>query len=174
MKTRLLGLFFLGLTHLISAQNELAMETSQFKDESFTTSAITIQNEQYLNLKYMVAQPLPVRIKTLQKVAADFDIKQASFYSENKGITYTVNFQSNVNYITAIYDTQGIIISSEEHYENVRIPYHLSVELAKDYPGWSFQAIACSLSYDQKSGTVITYAIDLRKENKSKSISLTL
>ncbi|REE25937.1 hypothetical protein DFQ09_102529 [Winogradskyella pacifica] len=174
MKTCLLGLIFLGLANLSSAQNDLAMETSQFNDKDYTPRSISVLNEQYLNLELTAAQPLAVSIKKLQKVAADFDVSKDPVYSKNKSMTYTVNFQSNDNSITAIYDTKGVILSSEEYYEDVRIPLTISSQLAKDYPGWAFLNSSCTVNYEHTNGAEITYVITLKKENKSKSISLTL
>ncbi|WP_458626541.1 hypothetical protein [Winogradskyella sp. PC D3.3] len=174
MKTCLLGLILLGLTNLSSAQNELAMGTSQFKDKDYTPRSITVLNEQYLNLELHTAQPLAVRIKKLQKVAANFDVTKDPVYSKDKSITYTINFQSRTNYITAIYDAKGVILSSDEYYEDVRLPLKLTNQLAKDYPGWGFLNSSCTVNYDHINGADITYVIAIQKENKSKSISLTL
>ncbi|WP_179334932.1 hypothetical protein [Winogradskyella costae] len=174
MKTCLFGLLFLGLTTLGSAQNELAMETSQFGDDKFAPRTIAIQNENYLNLELEAAQPLALSIRKLQKTAANFDVTKDPVYSKNKAITYTVNFQSKDNHITAIYDTKGIILSSEEYYEDVRIPLTLGRQLAKDYPGWAFKNSKCNVRYDHHSGSEITYTINLKMENKQKSISLTI
>lgn len=174
MKTCLFGLLFLGLTNLSFAQDELAMETSQFNVEKMSPRTITIPNENYLNIELEAEQPLALSIKTLQKVAADFDVTKDPVYSANKTMTYTVNFRSNDNRITAVYDTDGIILNSEEYYEDVRLPVKISNQLAKDYPGWAFHNSTCKVSYDHDNGSEITYTIDLKKENKHKSISLTI
>ncbi|MBF8150631.1 hypothetical protein ITJ86_12030 [Winogradskyella sp. F6397] len=174
MKTCLFGLIFLGLTNLSTAQHDLAMATTQLNDEKFTSSSSSISNENYLNLEVEAAQPLAICIKKLQKVAADFDVTKDPVYSKNKSITYTVNFQSNENRITAVYNTHGIILNSEEYYEDVRLPVKISNQLAKDYPGWAFHYSTCNVSYDHDKGSEITYTIDLKKENKHKSISLTI
>lgn len=174
MKTCLLGLLFLGLTNLSFTQNDIAMETTALPDKDYTPRAVTIQNEDYLNLELITAQPLAVGIKKLQTMAANFDVTSEPVYSKNQSITYTVNFKSSENYITAIYDANSIIISSKEYYEDVRIPLKISQQLAKDYPGWAFLHSSCKVNYDQSHGASMTYEISIEKENKSKSITLTI
>ncbi|WP_417876467.1 hypothetical protein [Winogradskyella sediminis] len=174
MKTCLLGLLFLGLTSLSFAQNDIAMETTALPDKNYTPRAVTIQNEDYLNLELTTAQPIAVRIKKLQTMAANFDVTSDPVYSKNQSVTYTVNFKSSENYITAIYDANSIIISSEEYYEDVRIPLKISQQLARKYPGWAFLNSSCKVNYDQTNGAIMTYEISIEKENKSKSITLTI
>ncbi|MBU2929332.1 hypothetical protein [Winogradskyella psychrotolerans] len=174
MKSCLFGLIFLGLTNLSTAQQDLAMETFQLNDENYTPRHISIPNEHYLNLELEATQPLAISIKKLQKVAAEFDVTKDPVYSKRKSMTYTVNFKSNENHITAVYDTDGIILNSKEYYEDVRLPLKISNQVAKDYPGWAFHNSKCAVNYDSSNGSVITYTIVLKKKNKHKSISLTI
>ena len=114
---------------------------------------------------------MAVRIKKLQKIAADYDISKESIYSKNKSITYNVVFETNENYIKAVYDHNGVIITSEEYYEDVRIPYVLTSQLAKEYPGWSFDKSNCKILYSKEEASKFTYTIVLKKGNKSKLIT---
>ncbi len=174
MKTTLFGLVFLGLTHLISAQNELAMETSTHKIKTYKSSKVEIHNAQYLKADRQTTASFAANMKTLQQLAANYNIKKDPVYSKNKSVTYTVHFQSKANTITAIYDYKGLILRSEEHYTDVRIPYQLSVKLAKDYPGWAFYKSTCQLNYDQSEGTARRYTVQLKKDDLIKTVSLPL
>tara|TARA_R110002111_G_scaffold57363_7_gene97206 strand:+ start:1920 stop:2432 length:513 start_codon:yes stop_codon:yes gene_type:complete len=169
MKKFLLGLCILGLTNLISAQNDLAMATANDNDITIKTSKI--KNESYLMSNTNETKQLAVRIKKLQKIAAAYDISKESIYSKKKSITYDVVFEANENYIKAVYDHNGVIISSEEYYEDVRIPYVLTSQLAKDYPGWSFDKSNCKIFYSKEGESKFTYKIVLKKGNKSKLIT---
>jgi hypothetical protein len=169
MKKFLLGLCILGLTNLISAQNDLAMATANDNDITIKTSKI--KNESYLMSNTNETKQLAVRIKKLQKIAAAYDISKESIYSKKKSITYDVVFEANENYIKAVYDHNGVIISSEEYYEDVRIPYVLTSQLAKDYPGWSFDKSNCKIFYSKERASKFTYKIVLKKGNKSKLIT---
>jgi len=169
MKKFLLGLCILGLTNLISAQNDLAMATANDNDITIKTSKI--KNELYVMSNSNETKQLAVRIKKLQKIAAAYDISKESIYSNNKSVTYDVVFEANGNYIKAVYDHNGEIIKSEEYYEDVRIPYDLTSQLAKDYPGWSFNKSNCKIFYSKEEASKFTYTIVLKKGNKSKLIT---
>ncbi|MDN3493619.1 hypothetical protein [Winogradskyella bathintestinalis] len=172
MKKCILGLCILGLTNLICAQNDLAMVTANVDNltaKSVKTSEIN--NAKYLYSSNLDAQNLALNIKKLQKIAADYDIKNDVVYSKNKTITYDVVFKDNANIINAVYDYNGIIISSEEYYENVRLPYSLTKALANEYPGWSFAKSNCTIMYSKNGEVKSTYNIKLKKGNKMKLIT---
>eukprot|EP01093_Parvamoeba_rugata_P004736 TRINITY_DN16559_c0_g1_i1.p1 TRINITY_DN16559_c0_g1~~TRINITY_DN16559_c0_g1_i1.p1 ORF type:complete len:108 (+),score=19.42 TRINITY_DN16559_c0_g1_i1:62-385(+) len=84
MKKFLLGLCILGLTNLISAQNDLAMATANDNDITIKTSKI--KNESYVMNNSNETMHLATRIKKLQKIAATYDISKESIYSNNKSV----------------------------------------------------------------------------------------
>nr|WP_321226245.1 hypothetical protein [uncultured Psychroserpens sp.] len=172
MKKCILGLCLLGLTNLIYAQNDIAMATTNDTEVTYKTTA-TVSNAQYLNCSYNNNLQLAARIQKLQKIAADYDVTKDRIYSKNKSITYDVVFEANDNYIKAVYDHNGTIISSEEYYEDVRVPYELGKQVAQEFPGWSFNLNNCVISYAKTGEAVLTYTMKLKKGNKSKSISRT-
>ncbi len=169
MKKCFLGLFILGLTNLISAQNDIAMVTTNVTEISSKTSKV--KNAQYLRSSSKEVEHLALGIMKLQKIAADYDIKKERIYGNNKTITYDVVFETNGNYIKAVYDHNGTILSSEEYYEDVRIPYVLSSQLAIEYPGWSFNNSNCVILYSKNGEVNYTYKLKLKKGNSSKSIT---
>lgn len=173
MKKCILGLCILGLTNLICAQNELAMSTTDLSDINIKTfKSSKINNEQYIKSSLKGFKNLAAGIKKLQKIAADYDIKSESIYSNKKTITYDVVFQSNKNYIKAIYDHNGTILSSEEYYEDVRLPSELISQLAKENPGWAFDKSNCKILFSKHSEAMFIYNVKLKKGNISKLITL--
>lgn len=171
MKKCILGLCLLGLTNLIHAQNELAMVITNGDEITTKTSKPTkIKNEQYLTSSANDIGYLAVRIMKLQKIAADFDVTKDPIYSKNKTITYDVVFEADENYIKAVFDHSGTIISSEEYYEDVRIPYVWSNQLAEEYPGWAFDKSHCMILYSKEGNAIFNYSLKLKKGNKSKLI----
>jgi len=107
----------------------------------------------------------------LQKIAADYDVTKDAIYSNNKTITYDVVFEANENYIKAVFDHNGTILSSEEYYEDVRIPNALISQLAKEFPGWSFNKSNCTIIYSNEGDAKFQYTVKLKKGNKSKLIT---
>lgn len=173
MKKCILGLCILGLTNLISAQNELAMVTTDVNEITTKTSKVLeIKNEQYLSSNTFDVEQSALCIKKLQKIAADYDVTKDAIYSKNKTITYDVVFEVNDNYIKAVYDHNGTILSSNEYYEDVRLPYVLILQLAKEYPGWSFDKSNCTILYSEKAEAKFSYRLKLKNGNKSKFITI--
>ena len=171
MKKCILGLCLLGLTNLISAQNDFAMVTTNVDEIITKTSKTTkIKNVKYLTSNTNRVDYLAARIMKLQKIAADFDVTKDAIYSKNKTITYDVVFEANENYIKAVFDHSGTILSSEEYYEDIRIPYVLSSQLAEEYPGWAFEKSSCTILYSQDGEATFIYNLKLKKGNKSKLI----
>lgn len=175
MKTCILGLLLVGFAGLSSAQNDFALLTSDNDDiSSPTTFKTKVHNESYLNIRRESDQNLALRIKTLQDLAANYDISEENIFTNNKNVTYSVVFESNENYIKAIYNHDGTILQSDEYYEDIRIPYSIGAEIAKTYPGWSFYKSHCTISYAKDATTNFTYTIELKNGNKTKTVTRSL
>jgi|GEM_PF-3541052 len=171
MKTCILGLCLLGITNLMHSQNDLALVTPKFdQSTSHTFKTPASPNSEYLSR--MAVQPEAVKVKKLQTLVANYDIKAQSVYSKDKSITYTVVFESPDNYVKAIYDHEGNVVSCQESYTDVRMPYSISGQLAKDYPGWEFSKVEYIIEYTQYKATVLTYKVKLKKGNVSKSVKI--
>lgn len=173
MKNLIIAFFIVGTANFTIAQQNLAMIATS-DHNVHTTRSSKIQNERYLNSRNDVAPTLALSIRRLQDVAADYNITENRIYSTNENITYTVVFESDANYIKAIYNHDGTILESEEYYEDVRIPYSLGSEIAKAYPGWSFNNSDCTINYAKNEATRFTYSFVLKKGDKSKRIRRTL
>ncbi|TXE05690.1 hypothetical protein ES711_15440 [Gelidibacter salicanalis] len=171
MKTRILGLVFLGLTSLMSAQNDFAMVTPEYS-HSVTSEKPVLKNGQYLS--EMTLQSEAVRVTTLQSIAANYDISALSIYNAKTSQTYSVVFKSAENYIKAIYDHDGTITKCEEFYENVRMPYELSSDLAKEYPGWEFHKIHYTIDYAVNETPIFVFEVILKKGKTTKNVQITL
>lgn len=171
MKTSILGLVFLGMTSLMPAQNDFAMVTPEY-NHSVTSNKPVVKNGQYLSK--MTLQPEAVRVIKLQSIAANYDISAKSIYNAKTSQTYSVVIKSAENYIKAIYDHDGTIIKCEEFYNNVRMPYQISSELAKEYPGWEFHKIHYTIDYALNETPIFVYEVILKKGKTSKKVQITL
>ncbi|MGF1555145.1 hypothetical protein [Paucihalobacter sp.] len=167
MKTALLGLLFLGFTSLSFSQNDLAMvqysntSTKTYKTEKPIAIYSTIMSEAIVS----------ERIHKLQKLVSNYDIKSQSIYTANRPSTYQVNFREGKNKITAIYDHNGQVIESNETFKDVRLPYIISSELAKTYPGWEFSKVQCQINYTNQNTDVI-YKVVLKMNRQKKTVML--
>ncbi|OUR91905.1 hypothetical protein A9Q87_08880 [Flavobacteriales bacterium 34_180_T64] len=163
MKTSILGLLFLGLTSLTFSQNEMAFndKSTNIHEETLKTGSSTIELNQ-----------ISKRITAFQNVVSKYDITSKPIYRSNKSATYTVVFKEAKNKITNVYNHDGEVISGEQKFEDIKLPYIISVAILKEYPGWSINAVHCSISYEKDRGTLVSYKIKIKNGTKSKTIKV--
>jgi hypothetical protein len=168
MKTYVLGFLFLGLTNLSISQNDLAV-VSTSNQKAYSTSK-TVLNFEYMNT--VDHQDQSMKISLMQNIVANYDIKLEKIYqSKNEG-SYTVDFKEGNNEITAVYDKNGNIISCEENYQAIKLPYALSSKLVKEYPNWSIKDVECEINYIKNSERSIVYKVAIKNGGKTKNISI--
>ncbi|MFC4722186.1 hypothetical protein ACFO5O_07630 [Geojedonia litorea] len=166
MKTRILGIILLGVSSLLYSQNDIAaLSTPSHK---LTTKTKLFKNTAYLNAIH--TNNHAIKVQKLQNVVASYDIKNEQVYNAELQTTYTVEFKEGANYIKAIYNRDGQLISCLEKYNDIRLPVNLSIDLAKTYPGWEFNNVQCSISYQQNTNSKIDYQVVLKKGKKSKTV----
>lgn len=168
MKTYVLGLLFLGFTSLSVAQHELAFVTSSA--ENTYSKSVSNLNAEYLNA---VAHPdISKKVEKLQNIVADYDIKASDVYSSNYKNNYTVNFSEGDNKITAIYNNKGNLLSCEEKYQGIKLPYNISSKLIKEYPNWSIKDVQCTIIYIKNKEKSIVYKVAINHGNLTKQLSI--
>ncbi|WP_179338782.1 hypothetical protein [Winogradskyella ludwigii] len=175
MKTHVLGLIALGLTNLMIAQNDIAEVTNSdaiMYSKSKSINTVANLNSEYLSLASH--DGVAIVVKKIQKIVANYDIKTADVYLSNRNTTYTVNFMEGGNTVEAVYNKAGKIISCKEYYNDIRLPYNVSTKIAKQYPGWSFDKIKCEIVYAIDKASLTTYKITIKKERKSKNVTITI
>lgn len=168
MKTSLFGLLFLGLTNLMSAQNDLALVS--VSDQMSISNTKTVLNDSYLNT--MSDFKGSKKIVKLQNMVANYNIKEADVYRKNSPTTYTVNFKEGNNELTAVYNKEGQLLNCLENYQEIRLPYEFSSELIKENPGWGINEVYCNIHYSVESDKAIQYTVVLKKGKKSKKIKI--
>jgi hypothetical protein len=169
MKTIVLGLLFLGLTNLTFSQNEIAyVVNSEIEFEASKTDHI---NSSFIN-SFAFAD-ISQRILSLQKVSADYDIKTDPVYTPNKPTTYTVVVKEAKNKIENLISHSGEILSSNQTFTAIRLPYAISSKIVKEYPGWSIYDIACTISYTKGEAVIIVYKVKLKNGRHNKTLKIT-
>lgn len=168
MKTYVLGFLFLGLTNLMIAQNDLAVASASNQNVYSTSKAV-------LNLEYMDTVDhldQSKKMSLMQEIVANYDIKTADIYQSRNQGSYTVDFKEGNNEITAIYDKNGHIISCEENYQAIKLPYALSSKLIKEYPNWAIKNVQCEIKYTKDAERTIVYKVAIENGRKTKNISI--
>lgn len=167
MKTALLGLLFLGFTSLSFSQNDLAMvQHSNNSFKSFKTDKVVATYS--TNMSEAIVSE---RIQKMQAVVSNYDITSQAIYTPDRPSTYSVNFKEGKNKIIATFDHNGQVIASNETFKDVRLPYTISSELAKTYPGWEFSKVQCQINYNNQNTDVI-YKVVLKLNRQKKTVML--
>ena len=165
MKKYVFGLFILGFVSLAYSQDfTVKSADNDAKPDNFTK---TMPNAEYL--KIMERQVIPNQARSLEKIAASFDIKELEIYDSKDPSEYEVVFAEGNNTVIASFDPYGSIIRSMGKFYDVRIPTKSSVTISKKYPGWEFHNTLCLIKYSKKKAVEIMYKVHLVK-NKEKKI----
>lgn len=172
MKTLVLGFFFLGFTNLMIAQNDLVAVTDS-NQSLYSNSTKSMKNIEYVNT--VKQADISKKIVKLQKMIANYNIQTDKVYRSKRNTTYTVNFSEGDNKLQVIYDRHGKLLSSQENYQAIKLPYALSSELIKANPGWTLNQVHCSIQYNIDSEAKIEYKVVLKNENrKTKTVIINI
>lgn len=168
MRTQLIGLVFLGLTSLTQAQNNIVTDVESksvdLKDVIIST------NSKYMNKVY--DENSSEVVKNFEQIIAGYDIKSSKLYSDEFE-SYSVNFKtSNSTKMNVTYDSDGNILSSREHYENILLPHTIRQSLVKEYPGWKLHSNSYKVVYHHRDDIKKTYKIQVRKDGERKNLKV--
>jgi len=170
MKNYVMVFLFVGLTNQMIAQPNEMIAYTPSNEEVYATTKTTLHSEY---LKTVTKQDFAVKIQTLQNAVANYDIKSSDVYQPNSEGTYTVNFDEGNNRITAIYDKNGQLVSCEENYNGIKLPYELASKLTKEYPNYGIEKVNCKIRYtNNKQESNIVYKVVLNNGNKSKKMTI--
>ena len=167
MKTAILSLFLLGFTSLSFTQNELAMV--KHTNKSLKKNKIEKTSMDYTTV--INASFVSERIQKLHRLVNNYNIKTNPIYTPETPSTYSVNFTEGRNKITAEYDHNGKVVKSYEVFNQVRLPYAISQDLAKSYPGWEFSKVQCQINYVNNTSEVL-YKVVLKLDRQKKTVTL--
>lgn len=168
MRTQLIGLLFLGLTTLTQAQTTIETEVDaksvNLKDVIITT------NSKYLNKVY--EESSSVMVKDLEQLVAGFDITKHEVYGPEFE-RYLVTFKANgKTQMRVIYDSDGIVLSSFEKYDDILLPLAIRQALVKDYPTWTLHGNSYRVTYDHQNGVKKVYKMQVRKDGEKENLRI--
>lgn len=170
MKTFVLGLTFLGFTILMHSQNEVA--STEVNQNDYVKS---LKGETTNPIYYYHAfedQIISERARKFQNLVANYDIKQNSIYSKSEKSKYNVVFAEGENQIEAQFNQEGVILQCKELFKDIKLPYAMSSDIAKTYPGWKFCEVTCEVLYILDSDPVVVYKVTIQNGNKRKTLRL--
>ena len=175
MKTFIMVFLFMGLTNLMMAQNNIAVltPTNELVYASKISNTDAKVNSDYLST--FTNYKFAAKIEAFQNAVANYDIKTAAVYQSKSNDTYTVDFKDSKNKVTAIYDKEGQLISCQENYKGIKLPYSIASKITTEHPNWSIKAVDCEIQYsneNQKSS--VNYQVVIKSNKKTKTITIAL
>ncbi|MEZ4803014.1 MAG: hypothetical protein R2797_09600 [Gelidibacter sp.] len=166
MRAQLFGLLVLGLTSLTQAQKSIETDVDA-KSVSLKDIIITA-NSNYMNKAY--EESSSEVIKNLEQVVAGFDITEHEVFSPEYD-SYLVNFKTTgKTRMNVTYNAIGIVLSSNERYDDILLPHYVRQALVKEYPGWTLQSNSYRVNYDHQKGIKKLYIIQVRKDGQKKNL----
>ena len=168
MRTQLIGLLALGLTTLTQAQKSVEADVDA---KSVNLKDVIISaNSKYMNHVY--EESSSNMIKNLEQVIADFDITKHKAYSPEFS-NYIVNFRySGKTRMNVTYDSDGIVVSSNERYDDILLPHSIRQAVFRDYPGWTMHSNTYLVNYDYDRAIKKLYKIQVRKDGKKENLKV--
>jgi hypothetical protein len=155
MKKVILGLFILGLTTAMFAQNTNIEELP----------TVVLHNVNYKYLSGVNIEHEAQIVGFLQNEVANFDLKKADVY-EGEESSYEIFFMIPNGYICVNYNNNGEITSTLEKFNNSKLPPIVSSSVTNKYPGWSISKNTYSVQYNQVKGTAKSYKLILENGNQ--------
>ncbi|NNF19906.1 MAG: hypothetical protein HKN61_09005 [Flavobacteriaceae bacterium] len=169
MKTTVYGLYLLGLTNLMFAQ-ETPSIGAKLPIGAVELAGVTVKP---LNLTYVNAvqdDHTPEQVKALENEAARYNIRESEVFNHDFE-AYEVVFEQSNGSIIATYDQKGKIISSLERFKNVALPYHIRNAVYNKYPGWSIARDIYLVTYYVDTPVIEKfYRLQLKNGNKKMLI----
>ena len=155
MKKVILGLFILGLTGQMFAQNTNIEELP----------TVVLHNVNYKYLTNVYTEHEAQIVGFLQNEVANFDLKRADVYEDEES-SYEIFFMIPDGYICANYNNNGEITSTLEKFNNSKLPPIVSRSVTNEYPGWSISRNTYSVKYNQGKGIAKSYRLILENGNQ--------
>lgn len=169
MKTVVLGLILIGFTNLMHSQNELAYVKVDIQESVKPVKHTAINSSYYTAFNNKVSSQ---RVRKFQNLVANYDIKNAAIYASDERSSYTILFEEGGNTIEAEYNQEGKIVQCKEQFKGIKLPYTISSDIAKKYPGWGINEVWCHISYSHDSDQEIIYKVAIQNGTKMKTLKL--
>ncbi|MBE9490208.1 MAG: nicotinate-nucleotide adenylyltransferase [Bacteroidetes bacterium] len=150
MKKVIVGLFILGLTTQLFAQNTNIEELP----------TVVLHNVNYKYLSDVNINNEAQIVEFLQNEVASFNLKNTDVYDDEES-KYEIYFMIPDGYILANYNNEGKITSTLERFNNSKLPPTVLRSVTDNYPGWSISKNTYSVTYNHGKGAAKSYKLIL-------------
>ena len=154
MKKVIIGLFILGLTTPLFAQNKNIEELP----------TVVLHNVNYKYLSDVNMEHEASFVEFLQNEVANFNLKNVDVYDKEES-RYEIYFCIPEGYICANYNNNGEITSTLEKFNDSKLPPPVLKSVINKFPGWSISKNTYSVAYNQGKGVAKSYKLILENGN---------
>ncbi|WP_142786305.1 nicotinate-nucleotide adenylyltransferase [Changchengzhania lutea] len=147
MKKLMLGLFLMGLTTQIFAQ-----------DPTQLPEVVIVHNYKYLNS--VNSEDVAIPVEKLQLKVSDFNVKNLDIYSDEYDL-YDVYFIIPEGKILASYNNEGDLLSTAERYKDINLPSPVLKSIVNRFPNWSISKNVYLVNYHDTGNIRKLYKITL-------------
>ncbi len=166
MKTFIITLLLVSFTNATYSQNKTLTD---FENENLGTeelSGMVIKTNGKVSYVYITDKHPDATVRELQKKFVEYSIQK----NNGENPIYRLSLKIERGLIVAYYNDDQKLISVDEKYKNVKLPYIVMRSILKEHPGWIVKDD--TYFYSQKNGTVTKkeYKIKIEKEDKMRNI----
>ena len=158
MKKIILGLFLMGLTTQMYAQDPILLP-----------EVVLVHNYKYLSA--VGTENVAIPVEKLQLKVSDFNVKELDIYSDEHDL-YDVYFIIPEGNILASYDKDNNLLRTIERYKNTNMPSAVLNAVARRFPKWSISKNIYLVNYHESGRIRKLYKLTL--ENGDKRIKIKL
>lgn len=163
MKKAVVCAIVLGMANLVQAQYE------NRESDVIVLSEVEVTP---VNLDYrdkVIKENLPNHVAALEKKVSRFNIRE-SFYFDKYSKNFRVDFISKHGVISAIYDRDGKILTTDERFEEIVFPPIIQNKIDEEYPNWAIHRDSYLVSYHHEDGVKKMYRAQLRKNGRRVNV----
>jgi hypothetical protein len=159
MKKVIIGMFIIGLTTQLFAQNTNIEELP----------TVVLHNVNYKYLSDVNMEHKASIVEFLQNEVANFNLKNADVYEDEES-RYEIYFIIPDGYICANYNYNGEITRTLEKFNNSKLPPTVLKSVINKYPGWSISKNTYSVTYNHGKGVAKSYKMILENGDQRKKV----
>ena len=164
MKKFIVYLFVLGIINLTYSQ-----VNTDLKEVELESVTVTHLNKTYINR--VQDATMSIHVKDLENRVAQFDVTKTEDY-DGREESYKTLFRSSKGSILASYDIDGMVLSTYERFNNVKLPEAIKKSIFKDYPDWVLLSDTYTVQYNGEDDVKKIYKVKIGKGKTRKTFRI--
>jgi hypothetical protein len=130
---------------------------------------VTIKSVNYKYIRSVLDTTGAQAVKTLQKMAATYDIKNSEYYDDEYE-SYSVSMYIPQGQILAVYDANGKLLRTAEKFKNVSLPPAVRNAVYTSFPDWVIARDVYLVNYTEEGMNNKMYKLLLQNGDQRKRV----